>query len=312
MLALSLVATGCYAPSPGVGAACAGAADCPDPQRCLAGSCRAPGEVPPDDAAIPLDAAFDAALPLGPWSAAIGLDVCTGCDDPSLTADELELFVNLGDVRIGSSRRAHVDLAFPPPLEVAALNEPNTSEFTPNVSSDGLAIYFGRSVGIGSSDLFVARRPTRDEDWGEAELIGELSSTENDELDPWVGPGELVMLYDNDAGDGNDIWTAARPSVRARWGPGERLDSLGPSANDSGAVMSADLLEVYFTSNRDGTNRVYTATRPAIDAAFENVQLVESTGLHGSFDPWISVDRRRLYFASTQNGATRQLFMLTR
>src|SRR5688572_27718917 len=64
-------------------------------------------------------------------------------DDPSLTADELEIFFNVGTGIGGevytATRESRAD-AWSPPMPVAELNS-SALDFTPFVSRDGLTLY---------------------------------------------------------------------------------------------------------------------------------------------------------------------------
>lgn len=68
------------------------------------------------------------------------------------------------------------------------------SEISPYLTGDCLTLYYASNVN-GSYDLFVAHRDAVGLAFADPTIILELSSTENDEVDPWVSEDGRRMLY---------------------------------------------------------------------------------------------------------------------
>src|SRR5262245_15610804 len=84
-------------------------------------------------------------------------------DDLSATGDLLELHLNR-DNDIYATRRTSVSEAWSTPVAVAELDSAN-AETTPEVTYDGLSIYFAsaRAATLGEKDIWRATRGSRSE-----------------------------------------------------------------------------------------------------------------------------------------------------
>jgi hypothetical protein len=71
-------------------------------------------------------------------------------------------------------------------------------------------------------------------------------------------------------------------------------------------MLEADGLAIWFDTNRPdglGSDDIYLALRPDLDSPFESIASVtEVNSSDGEYDPWISEDRRHLYFVRRQGG----------
>ncbi len=130
----------------------------------------------------------------------------------------------------------------------------------PCISSDGLELYFGsdRPGGYGSSDIWVARRATTNDPWGEPVNLGPKVNTQANET-PTCTSSDGLELYFSDWPEphrrpggygGCDIWMTRRPAKKAPWG---EPVNLGPpittSDNEGDASISADGLTLYLCSD---------------------------------------------------------------
>src|SRR5262245_946591 len=112
------------------------------------------------------DAPVDAAVPLGPWSAPTPIEITpVDDDDPTATGDLLELYFNrTNDIYV--TKRASLTDPWGAPVAVAELNTGNT-ETTPEVTYDGLTIYFAssRAGSLGGNDIWRSTRTSRTVPW---------------------------------------------------------------------------------------------------------------------------------------------------
>ena len=241
-------------------------------------------------------------------------------DTPSITADGLELYFMSyrlngypdGDLFV-STRETTQDTWGVPVRLGPTINA--TGEFHPDISSDGLELYFMsfRSAPPNGGALWVTRRTTRDHDWGEPENLGRFFSGGARENSPAISSDGLE-LYLSDAGDDQrDLWMISRSSVSDPWG---QLVNLGPTVNSSAdegcPSISSDSRMLFFYSERSGglgDRDIWVASRPSPNddwGAPVNLGPNVNTPSY-EIAPCISADGRTLYFQSGQNrGYTNQ------
>jgi len=208
------------------------------------------------------------------WGAPVNLGptVNTSQDDicAVISADGLELYFGsnrpggCGSYDIWVTRRptkadgwgAPVNLG--PPVNTSAL------EGSASISSDGLELYFDvgatRSGGYGSDDIWVSRRATKDEPWGEPMNLRPTVNSSASECYPFLSSDGLLLFFSEAApgaplrpgGFGNvDMWFTRRASVSTPWGTPV---NLGPIVNTSSVDgvprISPDGSILYFASER--------------------------------------------------------------
>jgi hypothetical protein len=259
------------------------------------------------------DAATDGPPPLPPWGPPMAVPITpAGDDDPSLTEDLLELYFNR-NADIYVSKRASTGAAWGAPTAVAELNTTAT-ETTPEVSGDGLTIYFAsaRTPTQGGNDIWMATRGSRTAVWGTPVQVAELSSTTGDGAPTLADP--LTITIDSERGGATmlDLFIATRAAPGAAWGAPTALAELNSGQQEGNAIMSPDKLVIYFDSNRSGDGELYVATRGTATAAFSPpARITELTSTSADTDPWVSPDGRTMYFTSARDGMQR-LWQTTR
>jgi Tol biopolymer transport system component len=109
-------------------------------------------------------------------------------------------------------------------------------EGSPSVSSDGLELYFGsnRPGGYGFSDIYVSKRATTSDAWGDPVNLGPAVNCPFIEQCPCLSPDGFLLLFQaahRPGGFGNcDLWMTRRASRTAPWKP---VVNLGPEINGS-------------------------------------------------------------------------------
>jgi Tol biopolymer transport system component len=255
------------------------------------------------------DAPLDA-LVLGPWGAPtkITLDDPTA-DDPTLTGDRLELYVNSsreGNADIYLSIRTGLDQAWPQPTRVEALSSGST-ETTPEVSADGLTMYFAsdRPGGSGSSDLWRSTRLLRTDAWGTPEPIDELNDATADTAGG-VTPDGLAIAFTSfrKANVEWDIYTAVRTSTTEAWHSVTELAVVNTASHEGSAFLAADQRTLYFDTLREGgPHQLYAAVR-GLDGDFGTpAPIAELNSTASDQDPWVAPDGRYMMFWSDRDGS---------
>ena len=193
------------------------------------------------------------------------------------------------------------------------------SDGSPNISTDGLSLYFqsGRLGGSGGADLWVTTRKTLDDDWGTPLNLGSTVNSTDDDWAPSLSPNGLELYFTSKRPGGpggfSDIWLTTRVTKEDDWGEPE---PLGPNINtsdfDGHPSISSDSLELYFctwtTKERPGSGSSdiwFTSRASLFDPWTEPTNLgatVNSSAFEGEQD--ISSDRLCLVFSSDRPGGS--------
>jgi hypothetical protein len=114
----------------------------------------------------------------------------------------------------------------------------------------------------------------------------------------------LLPLLAAACGDGTVIALGNQAPVPYRFGTPSVITELSAPAKTDNPSLSADLLEIYFTSERGGPNAdVWRAERPRSDSAFGTPRLVtEVNSPQVETSPVISADGLTLWLASDRPG----------
>lgn len=257
----------------------------------------------PGDARVPPDAS-------GPcvWSAfgqpnrAFGIE---GDDDwlGSVSEDGKTLIIdrylaNLNDLFI--ARRSSVDLPFG---TAVAIDELNTAaqDSTGVLLRGGLEIYFssGREP-TPFSGVWRASRATADGVFGAATQVEELNAGGDASEQTLTSDGLLIYFTSARSGSSSaDVWFAERSGLNEPFSEPRLAAELNTDSTDRGPGISADGLEIFFSSDRPGGAGeldLWRATRPSRDQPFgppENVAEVNT--INDEVYPRLSADGSILY-----------------
>jgi len=172
----------------------------------------------------------------------LGLGVNSSNSDgaASISADGLTLYFSsnrpggYGDSDTWMTTRAAKNAPWGPPVNLGPNVNSSAQDGSPWVSSDGLELYFhsSRSGGYGSSDLYVARRATPSDRWGQAVNLGPVVNNPYGECQPSLSPDGLVLFFHDVPGHARpggygaeDIWMTRRASRADAW---QTPVNLGP------------------------------------------------------------------------------------
>lgn len=156
---------------------------------------------------------------------------------------------------------ANAQLSFGPTRNVgAAINTPSI-EVGPNLSADGLTLYFvsDRPGGYsGTAELWMSTRTTTRDPWQTAVNVGSPVNSHS-AASPSISADGLELFFDNGlrvrpGGQGaGDIWVARRATTSTNWNEPENLGPVVNSAfNDGVPKLSRDGLTLFFSSDRPG------------------------------------------------------------
>jgi hypothetical protein len=250
---------------------------------------------------------------LGPWSAPTPIDIApVDDDDPTATGDLLELYFNRsGDIFV--SKRASVSDPWGTPVAVVELDSADY-ETTPEVTYDGLTIYFAssRAGTLGDNDIWRSTRTSRTAAWSSPVHVNELCSTVADGSPNQTDP--LTILIDTNRAGATllDVFIATRTQPTGAFGSPVAIDELNSPQSEGNPMFGAGTLSVYFDSNRSGGGELYIATRASTSEPFGAPSRISELGSTGNeADAWISPDGRTLYFTSDRDGTLR-LWQTTR
>lgn len=190
----------------------------------------------------------------------------------------------------------------------------------PNLSFDELTMFYNRTVPeLGYKCIFRKTRSSVTEPFGPEEMISELIQTGSNLGSPWLSKDGQRLYYHE-----THLSTAESKMKLAVWSPEDNrwyyqrtLDEIhyGPGTVSILASLTEDELEIFWCSTRpDGTGNwgVWTASRSAITNPFENIHQIAEINTTNTASPSVSPDGLTLYFNSSKNGSTQDIYRVTR
>lgn len=197
----------------------------------------------------------------------------------------------------------------------------NTSsdELNAFISPDALTLYFtsSRPGGLGTEDIYVATRATKDAPWGQPVNLGPTVNSSAKEGVPWTTPDGLELYFRSNRAGGYgyfDIYVARRTSTNDPWG---QAVNLGPVVNSAGAEnflsLSPDGLVLLFSDEPVGAAPrpggyggadMWMSWRASLSSPWQtpiNLGSRVNSPKHDVF-PRISPDGSILYFSGTSSG----------
>jgi hypothetical protein len=255
------------------------------------------------------------------WSTPVEITELTGFseDDPSLTADLLEIY--FGSRRTGGAgmediwhaKRASVTAPWGTPENVTPLNTMDT-ETTGKITNDGLFIYFTRTGN--DPDIYFSYRTTTGDPWAAATRVNELSTN-----DPDYGPAvrldrlRTVLCRGRTVAE-EAIWVTERTSIAQTWPAASVISELDEAGYSECDPMEPTDNVLYFATNHtaDGKYDIVRTSRPNAQSPFTTPVPVAGINADGfeDRDPWVSADEKYMVFSSDRSGGVFKLFLSTR
>ena len=205
-----------------------------------------------------------------PWGEAVILGPPVSGSDwdttPDISADGLTLYftsTRSGSWDIWVTTRATKDDPWEEPVNLGPTVNSSAEDFAPSISGDSLSLYFAsnRPGGHGLRDIWVTRRATKDEPWGEPLNLVSTVNSSREEAMPDISADGLTLFFCDFMGGphrpggygGQDIWVSTRASTNDPWGESVNLGSIVNSSSwEFSPNISADGSTLYFTSDRGG------------------------------------------------------------
>ena len=250
----------------------------------------------------------------------------------------LQVLLVTGVTILAAGGSARADFAFGPVKNLGPVVNGPAADCCPNLSADGLTLYFssGRLGGLGDYDVWFSTRSSGDAAWGAPVSIGGPINSLYYDAYPCISKDGLTLYFSehwmfnekignhppvNSGGPWDtDIWMSTRASPSAPWGPAV---SAGTPPNTQGSEISAtvsrDGLTLVFAAMRSdglGYTDLYMCTRATVQAPWGpavncgpnvNTKSIES-------GPCLSSDSLTMFFESCRNNApfVWDLYMTTR
>lgn len=178
---------------------------------------------------------------------------------PFLSRDGLSLYFHsqraggAGDRDLYVATRANAGAGFNSVSALANLESPQR-DHAAWLSADELTIYFSSSRGSGSDDFWRAARSSRGIDFAAPVAAAELNSSGDDTGITISDDGLVAYFASNRAGGlgGMDVYRAARATATDPFSAPALVGGLNTIANDAAPQLTADGLELFFVSNRNG------------------------------------------------------------
>jgi len=179
--------------------------------------------------------------------------------------------------------------------------------WTPCLSADGLQLFFASDLpgGYGGNDLYVSRRASIEQTFGEPENLGSMFNGPGRDQSPNLSYDglELYFVSNREGGHGGmDIWVSRRETIESPWQEPENLDpNINSSSDEWDPYLVNNGLTLYFISS--GGSHIWYARR-----ANRNEPWGEPENLYDSVDfanvtyPIVSEDELFILFASGRAG----------
>jgi hypothetical protein len=185
------------------------------------------------------------------------------------TADGLELYFNedlpggYGSSDLWVKKRDTTEANWGPPVNLGPVVNSPYDEIWPVLSPDELELFFSgfsstnaRPGGQGGADVWVTRRVSRNDPWGEPVNLGPTINSPDNDARPSLSADGLVLFFDSQqpGGAGSaDLYMAKRSTPTDPW---EVPVNLGSFVNspvfEECAQLSADGSTLYWDSDRAG------------------------------------------------------------
>jgi hypothetical protein len=220
----------------------------------------------------------------------------------------------------GGCRRHHEKMGpfsdWSEPVNLGPSINTEFDEFHMAISQNELSLFFAgdRPGTLGGYDLWVAGRPSRDDDWGPARNLGPKLNTPLNEAGPLLSPDEHWLLFCSNGHGGfgmTDIFASFRKDTSDNFGWEEPIN-LGEGVNsefgDCDPTLFIDtetgVVTLYFASTRPGLGDwdIYQSTLGS-DGTFGPAVLVpELSSPQRDAHPTIRCDGLEIFLASNRPG----------
>lgn len=165
--------------------------------------------------------------------------------------------------------RASTSDPFGTPTRIANVNS-NGIELAPQLSTDGLRLYFSSDRSNANRDIYVATRASRSDTFATPTRVTGLNTT-SQEFGPSLRGDELEVFIASDRGGGRgsmDIWRAVRATTASSFDEPVNVSVVNGSGYETDPRLSPDGTELFFASSQgapQGSLVLWVATRSCLD-----------------------------------------------
>ncbi|HWO08451.1 MAG TPA: hypothetical protein VNN80_03195 [Polyangiaceae bacterium] len=202
---------------------------------------------------LPFDDANSPGTEATPFLADSGLTLLLASDRFASTPGHNDLVI--------ATRTAPSD-PFSSPALLANVNSSGI-ELAPQLSTDGLRLYFSSDRSNNDRDIYMASRASRADDFDTPARVAGLAGS-SQEFGPTLSGDELEVFIASDrpGGAGSmDIWRAVRSQLGDPFEQPVNVSEVNGNGYDTDPRLSADGTELFFSSSRDGNQVLWVATR---------------------------------------------------
>ena len=203
---------------------------------------------------------YGAPLNLGPFINTPQFD-----GGPSISADGLTLYFTSGrpgalgqaeshyDEDLYVSTRLTVGDPFEAPIHLPAPVSSTQFDVAPEISADGLSLYFVRGSSFPEFDIYVSKRLTTADPWQSPRRLGPNVNTPFHDGILSISADSRTLYWSSDRPGGMggfDIWYSTRPGPTGEFGPAINLSELNTPFDDFAPEIAANNKVLYFASSR--------------------------------------------------------------
>lgn len=164
------------------------------------------------------------------------------------------------DIYLAARATALTDFQSPTPDLAGNLNT-NADQLDPELSPDGLRIYFANGNTDNQQTLMIAERTTLDVPFAAPQP---LLTANDDDADPTVTANELVLIFTSSRSvpgrpdlTGGNLWFATRSARGAPFSAPQLVPEVNGKSHEGDAAISGDGCELLFASDRDGSSDLF-------------------------------------------------------
>ena len=233
---------------------------------------------------------------------------------PSLTPDELTVFLHVrngpsGGADLVFATRPDKNSPFGAPVPLSSRNT-NDYEWGPDISTDGLSLYYCHGSSYGHGDIWVATRANTSEAFSNPQPVAEVNTGYN-EGPASISADGLSLFFSSGRPGGagyGDLYMATRLDTNSPFGTPVNLSEINSVEGDNSPSISTDGLSLYYWVREMpslGPQEIWAATRSDVSLPFNTPYNVEELNIDGieSHGPEISYDGKTIYFVSERDGS---------
>lgn len=243
-------------------------------------------------------------------------------EEPGISADGLSIYYcslrsgGYGGYDMWVTSRETTQDEWGPPVNLGPVVNSSSDDFSEDISTDGLELYFGSNrSGSSGYDIWVSTRATTQDEWTRPVNLGPQVNSSAFEGCPAISDDGLELYFwSSRAGSSGtyDIWVSRRAMRQDDWGVAENLGYLiNSSTAELCTDVSPDGLSLIFVSARAGgyggsLGDLWLTRRPSISGPWGppvNLGPVVN-GSSSENGPCLSADGSMLYFSSERSGGS--------